>query len=170
MKSATTCTLPVRTRKGVFAARYSAKGLAGLEFPRANASPRAKSGPAIPWPVQRWHRQTSAALARALAGNSPRRLPPLDDSSGTDFQRRVWAALRRIAPGQTRSYSQIARAIGKPRAVRAVGSACGANSIPIFIPCHRVLAANGGLGGFSAGLPWKRTLLESEGIQRIGRR
>ena len=61
------------------------------------------------------------------------------------------------------SYGEIARAIGKPKAVRAVGGACGANPVPIFVPCHRVLAANNKLGGFSGGLSWKRTLLAREG-------
>jgi O-6-methylguanine DNA methyltransferase len=77
----------------------------------------------------------------------------------------VWRALRRIALGQTWSYSQVARAIGNPKAARAVGGACGANPIPVFVPCHRVLAANSGLGGFSGGLNRKRTLLKREGIR-----
>jgi O-6-methylguanine DNA methyltransferase len=91
-------------------------------------------------------------------------LPPLDVSSGTVFQQRVWSALRKIRCGQTRSYGDIARVIGKPKAVRAVGGACGANPIPVFVPCHRVLAANRKLGGFSGGLNWKRTLLAREGV------
>ena len=66
--------------------------------------------------------------------------------------------------GQTRSYGEIAVGIGKPKAVRAVGGACGANPIPVLVPCHRVLAANRKIGGFSSGLDWKRTLLAREGI------
>ena len=66
--------------------------------------------------------------------------------------------------GKTKSYGEIAQAIGKPKAVRAVGSACGANPIPVLVPCHRVLAANHKLGGFSGGLTRKRSLLAREGI------
>jgi len=97
-----------------------------------------------------------------LAGKPPGRLPPLDLSAGTDFQRAVWEALRRIPPGQTRGYGEVAGEIGSPRAARAVGQACGANPIPLLIPCHRVLAAGGKLGGFSGGLDWKRLLLKRE--------
>lgn len=81
---------------------------------------------------------------------------------GTDFQRRVWRALRRIPYGETRSYAWVAAAVGRPKAVRAVGQACGANPLPLYFPCHRVVAANGGIGGFSGGLKWKRRLLELE--------
>jgi O-6-methylguanine DNA methyltransferase len=104
-------------------------------------------------------------LNDALAGRAPRNLPPLDLSAGTDFQRRVWSALRRIASGRTRSYAEVAVAIGNPRATRAVGGACGANPIPVLVPCHRVLAANRAIGGFSSGLGWKRKLLAREGIE-----
>jgi O-6-methylguanine DNA methyltransferase len=86
-------------------------------------------------------------------------------SNGTTFRRNVWNTLRKIACGQTKSYGEIARAVGKPKAVRAVGGACGANPIPVLIPCHRVVAANKKLGGFSGGLNWKRDLLAREGIQ-----
>jgi O-6-methylguanine DNA methyltransferase len=85
-------------------------------------------------------------------------------SNGTTFQRKVWNTLRKIARGRTKSYGKIARAIGKPKAVRAVGGACGANPIPVLVPCHRVLAANKKLGGFSGGLKWKRELLAREGV------
>ncbi len=82
---------------------------------------------------------------------------------GTEFQRSVWAALTRIPYGATVSYKDIAIAIGKPTAVRAVGGANGRNPIPIVIPCHRVVAADGGLGGFSPGLDYKVKLLALEG-------
>jgi len=72
--------------------------------------------------------------------------------------------LRKIARGRTKSYGEIARAVGNPKAVRAVGGACGANPIPVLVPCHRVLAANNKLGGFSGGLNWKRELLAGEGV------
>jgi len=160
--------LPVPTRDGKFIARYSEKGLAGLEFPSAvGLARRADRTPQRGIPtssIRRWHRATAAALKRALAGRAPGVLPPLDVSVGTAFQQRVWSALRKIGCGQTQSYGEIAQAIGKPKAVRAVGGACGANPIPVLVPCHRVLAANRKLGGFSGGLNWKRTLLAREGV------
>ena len=82
--------------------------------------------------------------------------------SGTEFQRRAWQAMRKIGYGKTISYAQQARAIGAPRAVRAVGSANGRNPIPIIVPCHRVIASDGGLGGYALGLTMKRRLLAFE--------
>jgi O-6-methylguanine DNA methyltransferase len=89
-------------------------------------------------------------------------LPPLDLSAGTKFQQRVWNALLKIPRGQTRSYGDIARAAGNVQAARAVGAACGANPIPVLVPCHRVITTDQKLGGFSAGLDWKRLLLWHE--------
>lgn len=89
---------------------------------------------------------------------------PLDLSTGTEFQRTVWRRLRRIKFGRTTSYAVLADNVGKPRAARAVGNAVGANPLPILIPCHRVLAGDERLGGFSAGLSRKRKLLRIEGI------
>jgi len=87
----------------------------------------------------------------------------LDVSSGTDFQQLVWSALRRIPYGQTITYGQLAQSIGKPGASRAVGAANAANPLPVIIPCHRVVAGNGRLGGFSGGLHIKQALLRWEG-------
>ncbi len=81
---------------------------------------------------------------------------------GTEFQAKCWAALRKIPPGETRSYSQQASMIGNPKAVRAVGLANGANPIGIVVPCHRVVGANGTLTGYGGGLPRKKWLLEHE--------
>ena len=81
---------------------------------------------------------------------------------GTDFQRRVWAALRDIPAGETRSYGQLAAAIGQPTAVRAVGLANGANPVGIVTPCHRVIGAGGALTGYAGGVERKRWLLEHE--------
>lgn len=85
------------------------------------------------------------------------------DVSGTAFQARVWAALREIPYGQTRTYADIAEEIGEPAAIRAVGSACGANRVPLTIPCHRVIRTDGTLGGFGWGLEVKEELLSREG-------
>jgi methylated-DNA-[protein]-cysteine S-methyltransferase len=81
---------------------------------------------------------------------------------GTEFQKKVWAALVTIPYGETRSYTQIAAQIDAPRAVRAVGAANGRNPIPIVVPCHRVIGASGSLVGFGGGLKWKRLLLDLE--------
>ncbi|MCL2331222.1 MAG: methylated-DNA--[protein]-cysteine S-methyltransferase [Proteobacteria bacterium] len=81
---------------------------------------------------------------------------------GTEFQMAVWAALQQIPFGTTISYKDLAAEIGRPNAWRAAGNAVGRNPIPIIIPCHRVLAADGGIGGFSLGLPLKRKLLGLE--------
>jgi len=104
-----------------------------------------------------------AALRSLLAGRKPKKLPPLDWAGGTEFQQAVWRAMLKIPVGKTKSYGEIAAAIGKPKAVRAVGGACGANPIPVLVPCHRVLAAHGKIGGFGGGLDWKRELLKREG-------
>jgi O-6-methylguanine DNA methyltransferase len=158
--------LLIPTRDGQFTARYSEKGLAELNFPNAKAfvAPKRSEGGPIPTKIRAWHRATETALKNILAGRKPRNLPPLD-LAGTDFQKSVWNALRNISSGKTKSYGEIARAIGKPKAVRAVGGACGANPVPVLVPCHRVLAANKKPGGFSGGLDWKRSLLKREGVK-----
>jgi len=84
---------------------------------------------------------------------------------GTEFQLRVWRGLREIPYGETISYGQLARRIGNPRAIRAVGLANGCNPIPIIIPCHRVIGSDGSLTGFGGGLPIKRKLLALESGQ-----
>jgi methylated-DNA-[protein]-cysteine S-methyltransferase len=160
-------TLLIETVDGEFVAHYSEAGLAGIEFPRSSnrsghSSPAKE--PALAQ-VRAWHAATTKALKQVLAGRVPEMLPPLDLSAGTEFQRRVWKVLCRIANGKTMSYMEVATAIGQAKAARAVGSACGANPIPVLVPCHRVLAANHGLGGFSGGLDWKKKLLAREGVR-----
>lgn len=83
---------------------------------------------------------------------------------GTPFQNKVWHALQQIEYGQTASYGEVARMIGRPTASRAVGAANGANPLPVVVPCHRVIGADAGLTGFGGGLAAKRVLLELEGI------
>jgi methylated-DNA-[protein]-cysteine S-methyltransferase len=87
---------------------------------------------------------------------------PLDLRKGTRFDRSVWSAIETIAFGESRSYGQVAAEVHSPRASRAVGRACGRNPVPIFIPCHRVIASAGKLGGYSGGLGIKRALLDLE--------
>ena len=87
------------------------------------------------------------------------------DVAGTVFQEAVWRELRKIPPGETRSYAEIAAAIGQPKAVRAVGTANGDNHVAVLIPCHRVIRSDGSLGGYAGGLDRKRKLLEAEGTR-----
>lgn len=110
---------------------------------------------AAPQPVR-------SAVAAYFAGD-PTALDALQvQTGGTDFQRSVWAALRAIPPGQTRTYGQLATAIGRPSAVRAVGLANGSNPVAVIVPCHRVIGANGTLTGYAGGLERKQWLLEHE--------
>src|SRR5262249_20326508 len=144
------------------------RGLARLEFPSKGREPKKKRpelavAADLPSDIRRWHRQTAQALKEILAGKSPLVMPPIDLSSGSSFQQVVWEAMLRIPLGATKSYAEIARDIGKPKATRAVGNACGTNPIPVLIPCHRVVASGGRLGGFSGNIRWKKKQLRNEG-------
>ncbi|MHC6225507.1 methylated-DNA--[protein]-cysteine S-methyltransferase [Pseudomonas sp. X10] len=110
--------------------------------------------------------ETARQLGEYFAGRRQRFDLELD-FLGTDFQRQVWAALLTIPFGETRSYSDIARQIGNPSAVRAVGAANGRNPISIIAPCHRVIGASGSLTGFAGGLQAKQYLLALEGRQSL---
>jgi O-6-methylguanine DNA methyltransferase len=165
--------LPITTGDGIFLAHYSEKGLVELDFPiedglvmpnQKNGS-RAVNSKQIPLQILRWHRTTTEALKSVLAGRKVKDLPPLDWTGKTEFQKSVWRTMLKLGPGKTRSYGEIAALIGHPRAMRAVGSACGANPIPLLVPCHRVLAAGGKIGGYGSGLDRKRDLLAREGIR-----
>ncbi|UCF02043.1 MAG: methylated-DNA--[protein]-cysteine S-methyltransferase [Deltaproteobacteria bacterium] len=101
-------------------------------------------------------------LRRYFSGEPERFLYPLD-LHGSTFQTRVWSALREIPLGTVATYGEIAGEIGSPRAARAVGQACGRNQVVLFVPCHRVVAAHGKLGGFGGGLNLKKALLRHEG-------
>ncbi|MEM1440991.1 MAG: methylated-DNA--[protein]-cysteine S-methyltransferase [Verrucomicrobiota bacterium] len=94
-------------------------------------------------------------------------LPDIDLSGGTDFQRRVWGELENIPEGETTTYAEIARKIGSPKGVRAVGAAVGKNPISILLPCHRVVGSDGSLTGFAGGIERKRWLLVHEKILRL---
>jgi O-6-methylguanine DNA methyltransferase len=155
----------IETPAGHFIAHFSDAGLARLEFPRRYATlPQPDLNE---WDAKhlKWLALTKRAILDTLNGQPPSEFPPIDLSSGTAFRQRVWTALRGIAMGQTKSYGEIAKEIGSPKAVRAVGGACGANPVPLLVPCHRVLAANVHLGGFSGGLDWKLRLLAAEGVE-----
>ena len=105
--------------------------------------------------------QLIAAVVAQVDNPAPGFDLPLD-IQGTVFQQMVWAALRHIKPGKTTSYSEIARQIGRPAAVRAVAGACGANRIAVLIPCHRVLTKDGSISGYRWGVRRKKLLLEKE--------
>jgi len=87
-----------------------------------------------------------------------------DLKGGTDFQKKVWTAMQKIPFGETRSYNWLAKQVGGRNKARAVGAACGANPLPILIPCHRVIREDGGLGGYGGGLSLKKKLLKIEGV------
>lgn len=129
-----------------------------------------------------YFRKINAPIVQSLEGNDSRRLilrkavqqleeyfsgqrKEFDlsyDVDGTEFQKKVWNQLRKIPYGQTKSYRDVAHSIGNEKAVRAVGTANGRNPLSIFVPCHRVIAADGTLGGYGGGLPLKTKLLELE--------
>jgi methylated-DNA-[protein]-cysteine S-methyltransferase len=104
-----------------------------------------------------------AALEAYLNGKVRHVNLPFDLEGQPRFRRKVWEILQTIPYGRVRSYGWVARKIGKPQAARAVGGACGANPVPLLVPCHRVIAGDGSLGGFSGGLGVKKRLLKLEG-------
>lgn len=144
------------TRRGLLACTLPGRPLDALPRWLARRLPAARvvleAGP---------HAGAIAAVQRYLAGGPAQLTFPLD-LRGTPFQLQVWTALCAIPFGHTISYAELARRVGRPRAVRACGSANGSNPLPLFVPCHRVVASDGALGGFGGGLPLKRRLLDLE--------
>lgn len=157
------------TALGRCAVRWTAYGIAAVLLPHRSArlGPRIEDGADVPIPVG----EAIAGMTGVLAGE-PRDLRDvvLDDRGVDAFRREVYAATREIAAGTTRSYGEVARAIGRPDSAREVGAALARNPCPIIVPCHRVVAANGALTGFSApgGLATKRRMLELEGAPGYG--
>ncbi|MEO5903147.1 MAG: methylated-DNA--[protein]-cysteine S-methyltransferase [Gemmatimonadaceae bacterium] len=105
-------------------------------------------------------------VKRRIEGKGLDRKLPLD-LRGTPFQINVWNEMLRIPAGSTRSYGDVAKRIGRPKAFRAVAQACGANPVPVVVPCHRVVAAGGALGGFGLGLDRKIAMLAAEGVTKL---
>lgn len=169
--SATTAALvAVPTIHGTFEAVLTERGVRCLVFPDQ------------PGAIERWlGRHLRGAAVRAAAdrraddlagqldayfqGDLTAFTVPLD-LAGTPFQVSVWRQLQAIPYGEVRSYADVARTIGRPSAVRAVGAANGANPVPIVVPCHRVIGSSGALTGFGGGLDWKRRLLATENASR----
>lgn len=145
----------------------SANGLCRIEFARQTDENRFLAEFSLNYHISKDEKpfaEVRAQLNRYFNGENIDWHLPMDFLSGTDFQRLVWSYLRNIPYGHTVTYGQIAKELGKPGASRAVGAANGANPIPIIIPCHRVLAGAGKLGGYSGGLEIKQALLSLEGV------
>jgi AraC family transcriptional regulator, regulatory protein of adaptative response / methylated-DNA-[protein]-cysteine methyltransferase len=151
----------IATTLGPILVAATAKGICRLSFgeSRADLAARFPHAELVEGGEDFASLLTEVVAAVETPGDS--RHIPLD-VQGTAFQEAVWRELRRIPPGETRSYAQIAAAIGKPGAVRAAGSANGANNVAVLIPCHRVIRADGSLGGYAYGLEIKRRLLARE--------
>ena len=145
---------------GPLALAVSEKGVVSLHFGRA-----------LPWQTDLIESEAKTAVCRReleeyFAGERTRFTVPLD-LRGTSFQKQCWQALLDIPYGETRSYADIAWAVGRPRAFRAVGMANHDNPVAIIVPCHRVVGSNGDLTGYGGGLEVKRRLLELERRHRV---
>jgi len=149
----------VETPIGPMLLAGSDRVLRSSQFPRAGR-------PAVPKPGWRRNDDTFGEAARQLQAWFAGELTGFDlewQASGGALEMAVWTELEKIPYGETRTYGEVATRIGEPlSASRAVGAACGANPLPVFIPCHRVVGANGALVGFGGGLPLKRRLLDLE--------
>ena len=141
----------IEDHEAVVAAGWSADAQAVLARSARRGEAAAPGQVAAAGAVRAFYRGDADAAASVRIG-----------PAGTDFRMRVWDALRAIPAGQTRTYGEVAAALGSPNASRAVGAACGANAIALFIPCHRVTGSNGALTGFAWGVDVKRSLLARE--------
>ena len=142
------------SRQGLLYVGFGHKGLKGLTDVARKRYPDAQIIPSI---------FDAAQQVQAYLDGKRKAFKAKLDIQGTPFQQAVWNYLLEIPFGETRTYGDVARALGRPAAFRAVGGACGANPLPLVVPCHRVLASDGGLGGYGGGLDWKRWLLNLEG-------
>ena len=151
------------TAIGTCGIAWGEAGITGVQLPGSSRLVQAATPPAgVPDDV----RAAAAAIVELLAGARVDLTGVVLDERGLDpFRRAVFTATRAVGPGRTASYGEIARTIGAPEAARAVGAALGSNPYPIVVPCHRILAADGALTGFSApgGVVTKRRMLEIEG-------
>lgn len=153
-----------RTPLGPVLLRASSLGLSGLWFEGQRHHPDPEE--VASWKASPDHpvlQATAQQLDAYFAGLRQRFDLPLDLSGGTPFQRAVWQALLTIPFGRHGVYGELARQLGRPQAVRAVGAAVGRNPVSIIVPCHRVIGANGSLTGYAGGLDRKRALLALEG-------
>lgn len=171
-------TIIFKSRWGWMGAAETARGIARIVLPKSTKAAVASDlraglrnpGEASTSPqLHKARKQLTEYLARRRTAFTL----PLDLSEGTPFQRSVWRVLRTVPYGRLRSYQALADRVGGKQYARAVGNAVGANPLPIVIPCHRIVARDASLGGFSGGLPTKRKLLALEGslsrLRRTGR-
>lgn len=152
---------------GRFCIAVTARGVCALHFGRNAGELRDALQADFPGAALQRDDAGLLEVARKVAGKieqpaRPARIPI--DVAGTPFQERVWRVLSEIPPGQAISYTELARRAGNPRATRAAAQACGANPVPVLVPCHRVIRSDGGLGGFGCGIDRKRALLAREGV------
>lgn len=167
IRAACTAQAVISTPLGTMRLARGAAGLAGAWFEGQKHHPGVLAAPLRPDDALLAH--AARQLRARLGGVHDETELPLD-LLGTDFQRAVWQALRRIPAGSTCGYADIARAIGRPAAVRAVGAAVGRNPLSVLVPCHRVIGSDGSLTGYAGGIERKRALLalEAEAV-RFGR-
>ena len=151
----------VQTSLGRVLVAGTERGLCRISFDEDEADLRRRFPKAEILPADEAFSALAAQLVRLIDAPAESLELPID-VSGTAFQQAVWAALRAIPPGETRTYGEIAAAIGRPGAVRAAGTACGDNVLAVLIPCHRVLRSDGSLGGYAYGVERKKKLLERE--------
>jgi len=166
--------IEIDTRAGRVFAAATTRGICRTGF-RTTAR-QFTAGLRAELPGRQWRRATDSAPLTAAHGQVQayfdRRLTAFDlplDLAGTPFQRAVWEAVRRIPFGEVRSYQQVAEEVGRPKAPRAVGNAMNACKVGLFIPCHRVVAAGGKIGGWGGDVTTKRWLIEFERGQAIER-
>ena len=161
------------TRIGTLLVAASRRGVCFVRFGDRRAELEAALCAEFPFARPRRHERTLVSWCDAIAayveGVADRLEIPID-VRGSRFQRRVWRELASIPRGETRSYSDIASAVGSPKGARAVARACASNPTPVVVPCHRVIERNGGLGGYAFGQCRKLQLLANEGarIEGIG--
>lgn len=146
------------TRLGWLRLGWSDHGIVRLSWTRPGSGATAVNDDEV--------RAVMEKLRRYAEGEPVRWDVRLDWRGATEFQRRVWRVLQRIPYGETRTYGWVARQVGRPGAARAVGQACGANPVPMIVPCHRVVGGDGRWGGFRGGVARKRMLLTLEGVIR----
>ena len=158
--SACTAQTTIKTPLGKLLLARTAMGLAGVWFEGQQHHPTPLT--AVRRPDDALLRRAADQLHAYFAGETRAFDVPLD-LHGTPFQRRVWQALLAIPGGETRSYGEIAQALGAAAAVRAVGSAVGRNPVSVIVPCHRVVGSDGSLTGYAGGVERKRALLKLEG-------
>jgi methylated-DNA-[protein]-cysteine S-methyltransferase len=157
MTTHTTFTVPMDTPVGTLTLESDGDVLIGIWLPNHGTTAKGTGHDAPPV-----LKDTVTQLEEYFAGERTEFDIPME-LDGTAFQKEVWTELSRIPYGETISYGELARRVGRPKGPRAVGQANGKNPIPIIVPCHRVLAGNG-IGGYGGGLPMKRVLLAVEGV------